>query len=184
MDSSENLDFWAMVRGARENLGLRSPDSDISSHEMIISLDRASRLIANDIEAAVHSSDGHTWATFRYLFALWVCGPLTSNSLAMVTGMSRPQVSNMTQKMLKEGLVTRTPSEEDKRAVVLDLSDSGLQFIDKKFKEHNALESEWASGLTDIELQVLVALLDKIAESDKGRKARAELQGKRPSPGA
>ena len=172
-----------MVQGASRNLESRSPESDISSHEMVIALDRASRLIANDIEAKVHSSEGHTWATFRFLFALWMYGPLASNNLAIVVGMSRPQVSNLTQKMVKEGLVTRTQSEEDRRAVVLDLSEAGRSYIETKFREHNAIESEWAVGLTPIERQLLFALLDKLAESEKGRQVRAELQGKKWSPG-
>lgn len=169
---SANLDFWAMVQMARERVPERVPEANVGSNQLIISLDRAARLVAGDIEDRVHRKRGHSWTSFRFLFALWMYGELTSNQTATVTGMTRPQVSNLTQSFGKEGLVLKRRSETDGRSVVLSLSGEGEKLIEQVFLEQNQVESEWANGLTDIERDLLIALLDKLLSSEKGMESR------------
>lgn len=170
-----NLDFWAMVQMAKESLPERKPDAQVEANQLIISLDRAARLVASDIEESVHRPQGHSWAVFRFLFALWMYGEMPSNQLATVTGMRRSQISNLTGQLEKEGLVTRRKSDNDGRAVVITLSGEGKSYISTVFDEHHVQEKEWADGLTDIERDVLIALLDKLMQSPKGQAARANI---------
>lgn len=173
--TAADLDFWAMVRMAKEKLPAQKPDAQVEANQLIISLDRASRLVSSDIEEAVHRPEGHSWAVFRYLFALWMYGDLPSHQLATVTGMRRSQVSNLAGSLEREGLVNRRKSSTDGRAVVISLSEEGLAYISKVFEDHHAAEVEWAEGLTEIERDVLIALLDKLMQSPKGRQARANI---------
>lgn len=170
-----DLDFWAMVQMAKESLPERKPDAQVEANQLIISLDRAARLVASDIEESVHRPQGHSWAVFRFLFALWMYGEMPSNQLATVTGMRRSQISNLTGQLEKEGLVTRRKSDNDGRAVVITLSGEGKSYISTVFDEHHVQEKEWADGLTDIERDVLIALLDKLMQSPKGQAARANI---------
>lgn len=170
-----DLDFWAMVGMARKMVPEKSPGADVEANQLIISLDRASRLVSMDIEETIHRPRGHSWAIFRYLFALWVYGEMPSNQLATVTGMRRSQISNFTKQLEKEGLVTRRKSRSDGRAVVISLSEEGAEYISHAFHDHNTLESEWAGGLTEIERDLLIALLDKLMQSSRAREVRAQI---------
>ncbi|MCS5478039.1 MarR family winged helix-turn-helix transcriptional regulator [Corynebacterium sp. YIM 101645] len=170
-----DLDFWAMVRMAREMVPEKSPGADVEANQLIISLDRAARLVSMDVEEVIHRPRGHSWAIFRYLFALWVYGEMPSNQLATVTGMRRSQISNLTKQLEKEGLVTRRKSRNDGRAVVISLSEKGSEYISQAFHDHNAVESEWAGGLTEIERDLLIALLDKLMQSPRAKEVRAQI---------
>lgn len=164
-----------MVQMAKETLPEKKPNADVGANQLIISLDRAARLVSNDIEEVIHSSRGHSWAVFRFLFALWMYGELPSNQLATVTGMRRSQVSHLTGQLEKENLVTRSKSSRDGRAVVISLSEKGIDYISEVFDDHNALEGQWSDGLTSIERDLLIALLDKLIQSPRGQSARANI---------
>lgn len=164
-----------MVRMAKETLPEKKPAAEVEANQLIISLDRAARLVSNDIEESVHRPRGHSWAVFRYLFALWMYGEMPSNQLATVTGMRRSQISNLTGQLEKEGLVTRRKSTHDGRAVVISLSEEGETYISKAFDDNHVQEVQWADGLTDIERDVLIALLDKLMQSPKGQAARMNI---------
>lgn len=170
-----DYDYWAMIPLAQEMVPFRKPSADVPANQLIMCLDRAAKLVAGDIEDSVHRASGHSWAIFRYMFALWLYGDVTSNQLAAVTGMSRPQVSNMTGPLVKEGLVLRRKSDKDRRAVVISLTEQGESFISQTFDEHNQAEVEWAGGLTEIERDLLIALLGKLMKSPKGKQARENI---------
>lgn len=174
IDPQAQLDFWAMVAMARETIPEVAPEADVRSNQLIISLDRAAKLVSRSIEEEVHRKHGHSWTIFRFLFALWMYGELTSNQTASITGMTRPQVSNLTRSLEKEGVVIKQRSVVDGRAVVLSLSDKGRDYIADVFAEHNQAERSWARGLTDIETDLLVALLDKLMGSEKALEARQD----------
>ena len=164
-----------MVQMAKETLPEKKPEAQIEANQLIISLDRAARLISNDIEESIHSPKGHSWAAFRYMFALWMYGELPANQLAAVTGMRRSQISNLTRQVEEQGLVSRRKSNHDGRAVVISLSREGETYISTVFNEHHAQETQWADGLTHIERDVLIALLDKLIKSPKGQAARMNI---------
>lgn len=170
-----DLDFWAMVRMAKEALPEKKPDAQVGANQLIISLDRAARLVSNDIEESILRPQGHSWAVFRYLFALWMYKEMPAHQLATVTGMRRSQISNLTGQVEKEGLVTRRKSSHDGRAVVISLSEEGETYISTVFDEHHAEEVQWSDGLTHIERDILIALLDKLIQSPKGQAARMNI---------
>lgn len=171
----KDLDFWAMVQMAKQILPVRKPEAKVQANQLIISLDRAARLVSNNIEETVHQPHGHSWAIFRYLFALWMYEELPANQLATVTGMRRSQISNLTGPLEKEGLVSRSKSRKDGRAVVISLTEDGVQYVSQIFDAHHAQEVEWAEGLTEIECDLLIALLNKLIQSPKGQNARLGL---------
>jgi DNA-binding MarR family transcriptional regulator len=51
--------------------------------------------------------------------------------LADLLGVSPPSVSNMVDRLVERGLLTRTPSEQDRRKVVIQVSPAALKDIAK-----------------------------------------------------
>lgn len=95
--------------------------------------------------------------------------------LAAVTGMRRSQVSNLARSLEQEDLVGRRKFASDGRAVVIYLTEKGLNYISAVFDQHHAAEIEWSDGLTDIERDLLIALLDKLMKSPMALRARANI---------
>jgi DNA-binding MarR family transcriptional regulator len=140
----------------------RLPDLDPVAMQAVLLLHRVSNAVVGDLEARVHRPAGWSFPGFRLLFALWVAGPLGVSRLAELSGVSRAAISTLSQRMERDGLVRRDPSETDARGVTLSLTDSGRDRLTRTFAEHNRRERHWVERLDPAERTELVRLLDKL----------------------
>jgi DNA-binding MarR family transcriptional regulator len=156
------LDFWSFVALANRRLANEYGFRHQLATEVLLTLNRTSNIVTYDLEASVHRPRGRSWSAFRLLFVTWLAGPLEPKRAAVLTGMSRAAVSNLTKALLAEGLLARTPDARDGRSVRLSLTKSGHREMVEVFREQNEREYEWTSVLTDDEQRTLVRLLDKL----------------------
>jgi DNA-binding MarR family transcriptional regulator len=163
LDANE-LDFVGFVRHAVAELSRRSPTTDSSATELILTLNRAAMHITYDLESAVHRPRGWRWSGFRVLFVLWLVGDMDPSSAARITGMSRAAVSSVTKTLEAEGLIERKRHDNDGRSIVIGLTADGQSRIEEAFAEHNRREQYWASGLTGAEQRTLIGLLRKLID--------------------
>lgn len=140
----------------------RVPDLDTDAMHLVLSLHRIINLMIYDLESTVHRPHGWSWAGFRVLFILWVCGPSEGNQIAARTGMSRAAVSYIANTLERDGMVQKEASPSDGRAVVLSLTPSGQKRFTKAFAGQNRREQQWSSLLDDNERKQLLALMDKL----------------------
>lgn len=72
-------------------------------------------------------------------------------------------VSRLVEKLREQGLVVRTPSSADRRMVVVTITDSGLELLDKIQKEVMSNEEGFpGTNLSEEEMQQLSVLLDRL----------------------
>ena len=72
-------------------------------------------------------------------------------------------VSRLVEKLREQGLVVRTPSSADRRMVVVTITDSGLELLDKIQKEVMSNEEGFpGTNLSGEEMQQLSVLLDRL----------------------
>ncbi len=135
---------------------------------MILQLTRVADVVVYDIESRVHRPHGWSWSGFRVLFTLWTAGPLESRQITRRTGMSRAGVSALIKTLERDGLITRTRSETDRRTVELTLTEKGQTLVDEVLDEHHERERLWARALTESEQKQLSDLLDKLARASEG----------------
>lgn len=154
--------YWTFVDAAQKRISEEYPDADLSANRVFLSLNRASSTVVYDFESTIHRPVGGSWPTFRLLLALWVSGPLSPNEAALITGMSRAAVSNLTGPLVDKGLLARRKSPDDGRSITLELTDSGRERIRTDFADQNKRESEWAAALTEAERSTLAELLEKL----------------------
>lgn len=157
----EDLDFWSFVRlaeGRLRALGFAHPQAT----ELLLTLNRASGVVTYDLETTVHRPRGRSWASFRLMYVVWLAGPVESRKAAELTGMSRAAVSNLTGRLVVEGVLDRTPHDHDGRGVVLALTGAGECEMITTFGVQNEREQAWAESLTEPERRTLVRLLDKL----------------------
>ncbi|MBX6386870.1 MAG: MarR family transcriptional regulator [Microbispora sp.] len=156
------LDFWSFIELAHHRLATEYGFRHQLATEVLLTLNRASDLVTYDLESAVHRPRGLSWSSFRLLFVTWLAGPLEPKRAAVLTGMSRAAVSNLSKPLVADGLLERSPGEHDGRSVLLSLTEHGHRTMEELFGAHNEREYQWTSVLSETEQRILVMLLNKL----------------------
>ena len=72
----------------------------------------------------------------------------------------------------RRGLIARIPSEEDRRSLIVELTEAGRALVESAFEADMAVERGLLDGLSAAERQDLAALLTKLALSVEAKAKR------------
>ncbi|GAA5166889.1 MULTISPECIES: MarR family winged helix-turn-helix transcriptional regulator [Amycolatopsis] len=167
-----DLDYLGFVEYAVARTTEELPDVDPVAMRLGLTLHRLTSALVYDWESTVHRPRGWSWGGFRVLFVLWLAGPMEAKRVAQLSGMSRAAVSALVNTLERDGLVSRTQAEHDRRAVLLSLTEDGHRAITSAYTAHNEREQAWANALTESERTVLIGLLEKLATSSAANEAK------------
>jgi DNA-binding MarR family transcriptional regulator len=143
------------------------PDLDVSPMGVIGRLSRLSRLISAELQRTF-SSHGLDSASFDVLATLRRSGPhhrLTPGDLMRTAMITSGAVTQRLDRLEAQGLVRRSPSEHDRRTVLVSLTNAGHALIDKALPDHVATEQRLLAALTATERQDLAHTLRTLLES-------------------
>lgn len=168
----DSLDYLSFVDYAITEATAELSNLDPVAMRLGLTLHRLASALVYDWESTVHRPRGWSWAGFRVLFVLWLAGPLEAKRVAQLSGMSRAAVSALVHTLVRARLVSRTPAEHDRRAVLLALTSTGHDVITNAYQAHNQRERAWASALTEPEQRTLITLLEKIATGTAATEAK------------
>jgi DNA-binding MarR family transcriptional regulator len=90
---------------------------------------------------------------------------LTPTALYEATMVTSGAMTNRLDRLEKSGLIARTPHPEDRRGVIVQLTDKGRALIDEAVTAHVENEHAVLSGLTREEQDRLAQLLEKLIRS-------------------
>lgn len=159
---ASDLDYWSFVELAKQRVSEQFDIEGVNSSHLALSLNRASGIITHVTESSIHRPLNLNWSAFRMLFVLWVVGEIEQSKLTLLTNSSKATVSNVSNGLLKQKLIARTPSENDRRTFLLKLTPMGEQTVTKAYLQQNELLMQWSSVLNDTERQLLMSLLEKL----------------------
>jgi DNA-binding MarR family transcriptional regulator len=108
---------------------------------------------------------GWSWAGFRLLAILWSEGDLEIRQLAELSMSTRAAVSSAVNKLEAAGMVRRKPVPDDRRLVVVQLTDAGRCQMEPAMKGQLALEEELLSSLGPEQQRQLMELLRTVADA-------------------
>jgi DNA-binding MarR family transcriptional regulator len=131
-------------------------------------LNEASSLIARDRLAPLFARFGLQAGEFDVLATLRRSGApyaLTPTALYEATMVTSGAMTNRLDRLEKAGLILRGPHPNDRRGIVVQLTENGLALIDAAVTAHVANEHEILAGLTGAERETLAQLLGKLIES-------------------
>jgi DNA-binding MarR family transcriptional regulator len=74
----------------------------------------------------------------------------------------------MLDRLERSGLVRRRPHPEDRRSVLVSLTEAGVRTIDEAMTAHAGVELDIVSGLSAREIGQLAGLLAKLLRSNEG----------------
>jgi len=83
--------------------------------------------------------------------------------LAAKVGVTRATISNMLQRMERDGLVDIRPAAQDGRAKVVRLTEAGCDFMEEILPPHYLRVSKLMEKLTEVEQKELIKLLEKLS---------------------
>jgi DNA-binding MarR family transcriptional regulator len=140
------------------------PDLDVSAVRVVGRISRASRLLERGIRVTFAARDLQPWE-FDVLASLRRAGPpyrLTAGQLVTAMMVSAASITSRADALVAKGLVTRDLDPENRRSVLIGLTDAGFQVVDEAIEAHAAREHELLSGLSERECDQLARLLRKL----------------------
>ncbi|WP_181774512.1 MarR family winged helix-turn-helix transcriptional regulator [Amycolatopsis pittospori] len=148
------LSQWAEAR----------PDLDVSPMGVIGRLSRLARVLDGELRKtfARHDLDR---SSFDVLATLRRAGTLTPADLMHSAMITSGAVTQRLDRLEERGLVVRAPDETNGRRVLVDLTEKGLELIDRALPDHVETEHRLLSAISVGERDELAALLRNLLSS-------------------
>ncbi|MDT4969628.1 MAG: hypothetical protein QOJ64_4365 [Acidobacteriota bacterium] len=89
-------------------------------------------------------------------------GPLPTGQLAVELRMSAPAITQLTDRLVRKGLIERRPAVGDRRCVIVDLSGSGRLLIDEFRRRRREIFNRALIGLSEAEQKQVIDVLGKV----------------------
>jgi DNA-binding MarR family transcriptional regulator len=161
------------------------PEGDPSSTEACATLVRTGAALTLEIGRCMTTTFGVTQAVLNALAVIDGAGvPLTPSEISERTLVSSGTMTGTLDQLEYRGWVRRTPNPDDRRSVLVDITDAGKAVTDQMLPGIRKIEKAVFAGLTATEIGTLVKLLAKVLDS-AAAVAAAEpivLEGRRTRP--
>ena len=131
-----------------------------------VKLIRASESITSRIQRHL-SSVGLTQSQFAVLEALYHLGPLYQREIGQKLLRSSGNITMVIDNLGKRGYVIRERKKEDRRFMMVQLTEAGVELIRKVFPSHAALIVREMSVLNEGEQEMLALLCKKLGLKKK-----------------
>lgn len=93
---------------------------------------------------------------------LYTNGKARPSQVAKELGLTAPTVTHLTNKLVKRNLVTRLLDENDRRIILLEITDEGKRILHRANKDGHKLREEIFMKLTTEEREQLLQLFTKL----------------------
>jgi DNA-binding MarR family transcriptional regulator len=96
-------------------------------------------------------------------------GPTRLTELARMDGVSQPAMTQMVTRLEREGLVRRVSSTDDRRGVLVEVTDAGVDLVRHRRAELGEALQELIAELAPEEQKAVVTALPALARAIKDR---------------
>ncbi|GAB3559432.1 MarR family winged helix-turn-helix transcriptional regulator [Spelaeicoccus albus] len=86
-------------------------------------------------------------------------GPMRITELAQVEGISQPAMTQLVDRIVKAGLARRTTSGDDRRCVLVEITQAGVDTVDERRRRRSGHLHALLQDLADDERAAIVAAL-------------------------
>ena len=109
---------------------------------------------------------------FQAMMMLKLDAPLSMTALAEALQISKQQLTNVAEGLVQKGYITRRESPENRRVLLIDLTESGIGMLERNLEDRAKLLTEILSDITneqqDILLQAFSILNDVLTHKNAG----------------
>jgi DNA-binding MarR family transcriptional regulator len=103
-------------------------------------------------------------------------GPQRLTELAVGEGLSQPGMTQLVTRLERDGLVHRTASVEDRRGVLVDITPTGRELVQRRRAERAVALRELLGRLDRADQEVIAAALPALARLVEGRRTHPPAQ--------
>jgi DNA-binding MarR family transcriptional regulator len=140
------------------------PDLDVAPMEVLGRLSEAAALVRGRLDA-VFARFGLQSGEFDVLATLRRAGAphaLTPTALYEATMVTSGAMTARLDRLERAGLIARRPNPEDRRGILVALTDKGLALVDEALTAHVANEWEIVGGMSETDRADLARLLAQL----------------------
>lgn len=91
-------------------------------------------------------------------------GPCKVTALAELMGVKPSAITVMIDKLVGHGLISRQHQEDDRRVVLLSITDKGIQSVEQLKQQSNQIIGVYFSKCSPEEIENMVQTLEKITD--------------------
>ena len=99
-------------------------------------------------------------------------GEVSQNYLGRLTAMDPSTISLVVRKLLKQGLIKRSPSQTDQRLAIIALTDEGVRYTLERLERSVEVGQRLLSPLSAAEQVTLLRLLQRISGDELGAEGK------------
>jgi len=142
-----------------------------------IELLRASNAIKKDLDARLRAEFGQSLSRFDLLSALHRAGDkgLRAGDISDYLLVTDGATSQLSQPLVKDGLVQRSPCPDDRRSAIFTLTPQGCVLFERMAERHSIWVARRFEDLTDRQVTELIALVRAIDLAPTSRQTEGEL---------
>jgi DNA-binding MarR family transcriptional regulator len=122
---------------------------------------KTSKLIENEVRDRLREEFDTTLPRFDVMAALYrVEAGLRMSELSSVLRVSNGNVTGIVDRLVADGLIVRVPVDNDRRAMIVRLTNTGRELFQRMAAKHESWVDEILGGLTTAEATRLMAMLE------------------------
>ena len=140
---------------------------DFGASHALLSLYRAANAVRSQLTNSVLRPNDLTWTGFLVLWTLWIWDSMETRDIAESVGISKGTLTGVAKTLAARGLIERIPSTADRRLVNLELSESGLELMERIYPEFNLAESRNVGDIDPRKLETMTAALRALVETSE-----------------
>ena len=92
-------------------------------------------------------------------------GPMQTGQLAAEMRISAPAITQLTDRLIRKGLIERSAAVDDRRCVIVALSDDGRRLVDQFRQRRREIFNEALAGLSETERKQALEVLGKVVKA-------------------
>lgn len=164
--SEPNVDeeLKALARLSKTFTEWRGTD-ERSASRIIWHIIRLARHAEQRLEFEVHRPLGWSWAGFRIMVNAYALGSIEPSQLASILGVARPTVTSNLDRLERDGLLVRQTDPENRRRVLVVLTDRGRAAVEQAIPPHIAVEKELVACIPSDQRAALEKMLNTMLRS-------------------
>jgi DNA-binding MarR family transcriptional regulator len=92
-------------------------------------------------------------------------GPMQTGQLAAEMRISAPAITQLTDRLIRKGLIERSTTADDRRCVIVALSDEGRILVDQFRQRRREIFNEALADLSETERKQALEVLEKVVKA-------------------
>lgn len=132
---------------------------DFRAAHALSTLFRAANAVRTELTNKVLREHDLTWTGFVVMWVVWIWEEMETRHVAESADISKATLTGVVKTLEGRGLIRRKGDENDRRLVLLSLTDEGVALMEKLYPVFNTVESQLVSGLSDRAVQDLTRIL-------------------------